>query len=103
MTKLRDLAQLMRSKNAGPFVLTFDFMFDDLANYQRVRDSGVINQALFARLYGTPEDDVEIFHVEAAQAIKASIPRPVVQGDLDDGDSHGGQQFGPLVNLEVPD
>jgi uncharacterized protein DUF4387 len=103
MTKLKDLAQLIRSKNAGPFVLTFDFMFDDLANYRRVRDSGVISPALFANLYGTPEPEVEIFHVDAAQAIKASIPRPVVQGDLDDGDSHGGQQFGPLVDLEVPD
>ena len=103
MTRLKDLAQLIRSKNAGPFVLTFDFMFDVAANYRRVRDSGVINQALFARLYGTPEQEVEIFHVDAAQAIKASIPRPVTQGDLDDGDSHGGQQFGPLVELEVPD
>jgi hypothetical protein len=46
---------------------------------------------------------VKIFHVDAAQAIKASIPRPVVQGDLDDGDSHGGQQFRPLVDLGVPD
>jgi len=81
MTKLRDLAQLIRSKNAGPFVLTFDFMFDRRGELRRVRDSGVINPALFANLYGTPEPEVEIFQIDAAQAIKASIPRPVVQGD----------------------
>jgi hypothetical protein len=45
---------------------------------------------------------VEIYHVDTAQAIKASIPRPTFQGEIDDTDSHGGQSFGPLVNLEIP-
>ena len=102
MTKLKDLAQLIRSKNAGPFVLTFDFMFDRFEDYRRVRDSGVINRQLFSSIYGTPPEDVEIYNVDAALAIKASIPRPYFQGDIDDTDSHGGQQFGPLVDVEVP-
>jgi len=25
-----------------------------------------------------------------------------VQGDLGDGDMHGGQQFVPLMNIEIP-
>ncbi|MGQ0751527.1 MAG: DUF4387 family protein, partial [Betaproteobacteria bacterium] len=29
MTTLAELARLIRSKNAGPFELTFDIMFDD--------------------------------------------------------------------------
>ncbi len=103
MTRLRDIAQLIRSKNAGPFTLTFDFMFDKFEDYRRVRDSGVINQQLFHQLYGTPLEDVEVYNVDAAQAIKASIPRPTFQGDLDDADSHAGQQFGPLANVEIPD
>lgn len=102
MARLRDIAQLIRSKNAGPFVLTFDFMFEKIEDYRRVRDSGAINQALFTRLYGTPSQEVEIYSVDAAQAIKATIPRPTIQGDLDDGDSHGGQQFGPLADVEIP-
>jgi len=44
MTTLGDLARLIRSKNAGPFVLTFDIMFDDKADYLRVRDSGVVTK-----------------------------------------------------------
>ena len=103
MTKLKDIAQLVRSKNAGPFLLTFDFMFDKFEDYRRVRDSGAINRDLFVNLYGVAPDDVEIYNVDAAQAIKATIPRPYVQGDLEDGDSHGGQQFGPLVDIEIPD
>lgn len=103
MAKLKDIAQLIRSKNAGPFNLTFDFMFDRLEDYRRVRDSGVINQELFAEIYGTPVEDVEIYSVDAAQGIKVTIPRPIIQGDLDDSDSFGGQLFGPLVDLEIPD
>ena len=45
---------------------------------------------------------VELYHVDTAQAIKASIPCPTFQGELYDTDSHGGQAFGPLVNLEIP-
>ena len=37
MAKLKDLAQLIRSKNAGPFVLTFDIMFDSMQDYLRPR------------------------------------------------------------------
>ncbi len=103
MAKLKDIAQLIRSKNAGPFSLTFDFMFDRAEDYRRVRDSGVINRELFSRLYGTPVEDVELYSVDAAQGIKATIPRPITQGDLEDGDSFGGQLFGPLVDLEIPD
>ncbi len=103
MAKLMDIAQLIRSKNAGPFSLTFDFMFDRFENYQRVRDSGVINAKLFSRLYGTPVEDVEIYSVDAAHGIKVTIPRPITQGDLEDGDQYGCQWFAPLLDLEVPD
>ena len=37
-----------------------------------------------------------------ARAFKFSIPRPLPQGDLGDGDLHGGQQFTPLMNIEIP-
>lgn len=101
MAKLKDIAQLIRSKNAGPFVLTFDIMFDRFEDYRRVRDSGVINRTLISQMYGTPEKDVEIFSVDAARGIKVSIPRPVTQGDLEDSDSYGCQFFGPLVDIEI--
>lgn len=93
----------MRSKNAGPFTLTFDFMFDRMEDYRKVRDSGVINADLFHKYYGTSVDEVEIYNVDAAQGIKASIPRPAIQCSPEDSDAYGGQLFGPLVNVEVPD
>jgi hypothetical protein len=34
-------------------------------------------------------------------AIKASMPRPIFQGELADGDCYGGQQYVPLLEIEV--
>lgn len=100
---LGELAKLIRSKNAGPFMLTFDVMFGDETSYRRVLRSGVLTKASFARMYRVPEEDVSFFEHDAAFAIKISIPRPYIQGDRDDGDMYGGQQHGPLVELPVPD
>ncbi len=102
MTCLGDLATLIRSKNAGPFILTFDIMFDDEAAYRRVIGAGVITKEAFARLYSVAVDDITLVHHDAARAIKISMPRPIFQCALADSDTYGGQQYGPLVELEIP-
>lgn len=101
MAKLGELARLIRSKNAGPFELTFDIMFDDKASFQRVLDSNALSRQLIATLYRVPLADVKFFIVPAALAFKASIPRPRFQGDLLDSDGHGGQQYAPLLEIEI--
>jgi hypothetical protein len=101
MAKLWELAKLVRAKNAGPFTLTFDILFADAETYEAVKRSGAIDRALFARLYRLPEDEVQFFEHDRALALKASIPRPAVSGDLEDTDVFGGQQHGPLVDLEI--
>lgn len=102
-TTLGELAKLIRSKNAGAFMLTFDVMFDAEETYRRVLKSGVLTKAVFAELYRIPEEEVMFFEHDAARAIKISIPRPAIQGDRDDGDMYGGQQHAPLVTLRMPD
>jgi hypothetical protein len=102
MAKLGELARLIRSKNAGPFELTFDIMFDDPALFERVRTSGVLDQALVSRLYRVPVDQVKFFVVPDALAFKASIPRPRFQSDILDSDNHGGQQYAPLIDIDIP-
>jgi len=99
---LEQLATLIRSKNAGPFMLTYDIMFDDPAVYARVRDANVITPELIAKLFSQPGETVDIYWVDAALAGKISFPRPVPQGSLEDTDMHGGQQFCPLLNIEIP-
>ena len=102
MPKLWQLAKLVRAKNAGPFTLTFDIVFADAATYEQVKRSGAIGPELFARLYRVPVEEVQFFEHDRALALKASIPRPIVSGDVGDTDVFGGQQHGPLVDLEIP-
>jgi hypothetical protein len=100
--KLSQCASLIRSKNAGPFALTFDVMFSSMPSYQRVKRSGVLTAERFAETYGVPVERVDAFECDQALAFKFSIPRPRVQGDFGDGDMHGGQQYALLLDLEIP-
>jgi hypothetical protein len=102
MRKLWEVTRLIRSKNAGPFELTFDVIFKDRESYERVRDAKLISAEWFARTYRLTPDVVAIINYDAANAIKITIPRPAISGDIDDTDVFGGQQHGPLVELEVP-
>lgn len=101
MTPLAELARLIRSKNAGPFELTFDVMFDDAATYERVKRSGALSREAVAERYGIAPERVKFFFCDSALAIKASIPRPYFQGDLRDSDGHGGQQYAPLMDILI--
>lgn len=100
--KLSQCASLIRSKNAGPFALTFDVMFSVPSDYERVKRSGALTAERFAEIYGVALKDVDAFECDLALAFKFSIPRPRVQGDFGDGDMHGGQQYAPLLEIEVP-
>jgi hypothetical protein len=100
--KLSQCASLIRSKNAGPFALTFDVMFSSAPDYERVKRSGVLSPERFAEIYRVRVTDVDAFECDQALAFKFSIPRPRVQGDFGDGDMHGGQQYAPLLDIEVP-
>lgn len=102
MAKLGELARLIRSKNAGPFELTFDIMFDDQETFQRVKKSNALSREVIGAIYRVPLEDVKFFIVPEALAFKASIPRPRFQGDLLDSDGHGGQQYAPLIDIEIP-
>jgi hypothetical protein len=102
MTQLAELSRLIRSKNAGPFTLTFDIMFNDDETYQRVKRAPTLTKEIVAGLYGMAPQDTLFFHCDNACAVKISIPRPYTQGDLLDPDSHGGQQYAPLMSIEIP-
>ncbi|MFN7633434.1 MAG: DUF4387 domain-containing protein [Acetobacteraceae bacterium] len=103
MPTLRDLATTIRSKNAGVDHITFDLIFRDRANFERVRDAGVLSRAKVARLYGIPEERVTDFVVfEPANAIKFTIRRLRPSGSPGESDVFGAQQYAPLFAIEVP-
>jgi hypothetical protein len=101
MRELWQFTKLIRSKNAGPFELTFDIMFKDRECFDLVVKSRVLSPDLVARLYGVRLEDVRFFIIPQLLAVKFSIPRRAFAGDVGDTDVYGGQFHGPLVKLLV--
>lgn len=102
MTTLNDLAKIIRSKNSGPFELTFDVIFNDEETYRKVRDSGFLTPELFCRLYNIQLDQLVTFvWFDAANAFKATIIRPKDSGSFGERDTYGAQQAAPLTLLEI--
>ena len=103
MTQLKNLAQVIRSKNSGPFEITFDVMFKDMATYLKVEQSGVLNHELVCKLYGVKRDDiVALLFFKPAQAFKFTLRRGWAQGGVGERDTFGAQQYGPLLTIEFP-
>jgi hypothetical protein len=100
--KITELVDVIRSKNAGPFELTFDLIFKDFTSYKKVKEAGVINKGLISQLYQIPEDDISaIIEFDPAKAIKVTIKRNRSAGALGERDVYGAQQHAPLFSIEV--
>ncbi|MCK8815833.1 DUF4387 domain-containing protein [Natroniella sulfidigena] len=100
---IRELVDVVRSKNAGPYELTFDLIFKSFEIYEQVKKSGVINEELIAQLYGIDlEQVISVINYDPAKAIKATIVRPYSSGAIGERDVYGAQQHAPLLNIEVP-
>jgi len=96
-----DLADLVRSKNAGPFWQTIDVFFADDETYRAVADSASLTTEAIARLYRVDADTVFIYRLPDIRVVKVSFPRPTVQGGRADRDMHAGQQHIPLAGLAL--
>lgn len=100
---MMEVAKIVRSKNSGPFELTFDIMFDDLATYQRVKSANVLTNAVIGQLYGVQEQDILTnMYFDPARAWKCTIKRPWEQGSIGERDTLGTQQHAPLLYVKVP-
>jgi len=103
MTRLNDITRVIRSKNSGPFLLTFDVIFNDAESYQKAKASGVLTPEKFANLFRISKDKIVTFvWFEVANAFKATIIRPRDSGSYGERDTYGAQQAAPLINLEFP-
>jgi hypothetical protein len=103
MPVLGEMAQLVRSKNAGPFWMTIDVMFDSADAYETVKRSGAITEATMARALKRDSHDLIITMHDAALAVKISYPRDFSSGAPCDSDVFGGQQYAGVLDLEIPD
>ena len=101
MPKLKDVCRYIRSKNAGPFWVTIDIFFDTGETYRCHRADPAISASAVADLYGVAVDQIRRFEIDSLSAIKMSYPRSRPQGGVLERDMHSGQQFVPLLDLDL--
>jgi hypothetical protein len=103
LKNITELTSVLRSKNAGPFELTFDLIFKDDKTYQAVKSSGVLTRELIMKLYHIPAEKIITFEFfDAANALKFTLVRPRPEASIGEIDMHGCQQHAPLLGINIP-
>ncbi|WP_289043141.1 DUF4387 family protein [uncultured Aliiroseovarius sp.] len=87
MTALKDIADKVRSKNAGPFWLTIDIFCGSEDAFKRVSQG--LETAEVAKLFKADSATLKRFDMPDLNVVKFSLPRPAVQGTHADRDMHG--------------
>lgn len=101
MPELGQIAEKVRSKNAGPFWLTIDIFCGSKDRFSHI--SNHLDDHVVAKSLATPIDQLKRFDVNALNVIKFSVPRPTVQGTRHDRDMHGAQWASVIAELQIPD
>lgn len=102
MTALFEYAKVIRSKNAGPFEVTLDILFDDPKKYEHFKQSGVCTKEKIAELYQIPVSDIHhLVFFDPALGVKITMAREISSGSAGDRDVYGAQQHAPLMNIEM--
>lgn len=98
--KLIDLASVIRSKNSGPYELTFDVIFKTFDDYNLFKKAKPLTAESFATLYAIdPADVLQVIYFDPAKAVKVTIKRPIPSGALGEVDVYGAQQHAPLMHF----
>ena len=99
--RLYDLALVCRSKNAGPFQVTIDLMFEDADVYRKVVESPAFTAEKIGALYHVDPSRVAVKTFDRILTVKVVLPRRTASGSLGDTDVYGSQQHFPLGDLEI--
>jgi hypothetical protein len=99
-TPVTKIAKDVRSKNAGPYEITFDIIFNDLEAFNFAKGSKKLTAEYLAPLWNaSPKDAIACQFSEPARAFKFTLPRPWQAGGFGERDLHCSQQHVPLLNL----
>ena len=100
---LADVAKVIRSKNAGPFLVTIDIMFESAEDYRDIVARGIISEETVTRLYGLRTGELlGIYHADTCSSIKVTLLNRIPSGDFGNADVYGAQQYIPFLSLPVP-
>ena len=102
MMKLKDVADIIRSKNAGPYIFTFDIIFSDPDIYKKIKNKNIINKKLIEKIYHVSNEEIlDIIYFDIAFAIKINLKRKICSGSFGDRDIYGAQQHSPLLKINI--
>lgn len=102
--KLSDLAKVIRSKNAGPFITTYDIFFDEEENYDLVKRSRRLDNDQLSKVLNVSENKIlGVYFFDDVLGIKITIVKQgdIASGDLFCGDTFGMQQYIPLRDIVI--
>jgi hypothetical protein len=100
--RLHEMASVLRSKNAGPAVVTFDVVFRSPEDFARAERSDSFAVENVCRALKVDVSDVLfVGFIKQALAYKISVIRPYVSGSREDRDVYGCAQHPGLNDLEV--
>jgi hypothetical protein len=100
---IREIAPVIRTKNAGPYWFSADIIFDNPSFYLAVKEARIITREQVAKLYNIDEKNVsEVLYYDEGRAIKINIRRPYASGSPGCSDVLGMQQHAPLLKLNIP-
>jgi hypothetical protein len=99
MSALGSIVKKVRSKNAGPFWLTIDIFCGDAKAYGQVVTR--LTTATVARALGADTQNLKRFDIPALHVVKISLPRPTVQGAVNDRDMHGASWAALVAEIEI--
>jgi hypothetical protein len=103
--KLEEMAKVITSKNAGPFITTIDISFLSRELFLKAKNSGVMTIEHFAEIYGLRKEDViGVYFVDAVMRAKISFLKSddMISGDPHCRDLFGAQQWVLLMDMEIP-
>lgn len=100
--RLYDCADIIRSKNAGPFTLTVDLFFGDEERYRLAKGSALLTPDGVAGAYGVAVDRVKgVWWDDRIRAAKVSLLRWSSSTDPFCADLFGAHLHTPLATGDV--
>lgn len=101
MPKLAEVCRDVRSKNAGPFWITVDLFFQDKRAFEAYAAAPELSVEAVAPIFGVAPSAMKRFALSDLDVVKFSFPRAAPQGGRLERDMHGGQQYVPLLQVDL--
>lgn len=99
LASVREIVKKTRSKNAGPFWLTIDIFCGSKPAFEEICVR--LDDVRVAQALGVDPKVLKRFEIPELNVVKFSLPRPIVQGSLNDMDLHGASYANLIAEIDL--